>query len=123
MNASVSPVITLRSSYAKLTPTFADVPLLLPIHAKAAAGSDELPFLFTKKSVLAELCKNEVAYVSKQKWFIELVENGSADNIIPLLDLLDKRKKIIKGMAKGKAALNGSDFDSNDLNKDEGQNE
>jgi hypothetical protein len=77
----------------------------------------------TIEEKIAELCKNEVAYVSKQKWFIELVENGSADNIIPLLDLLDKRKKIIKGMAKGKAALDSSDFDANDLNNDGGEDE
>ncbi len=77
----------------------------------------------TIEEKIAELCKNEVAYVSKQKWFIELVENGSADNIIPLLDLLDKRKKIIKGMVKGKAVNDTIDFDSNNLNKDGGEDE
>jgi hypothetical protein len=67
----------------------------------------------TIEEKIAEMCKNEVAYVSKQKWFIELVENGGADNIIPLLDLLDKRKKAIKGGAKGTTVVDGSDFDSN----------
>lgn len=77
----------------------------------------------TIEEKIAEMCKNEVAYVSKQKWFIELVESGSADNIIPLLDLMDKRKKAIKGMAKGDIAIDGSDFDSNNINKDGGENE
>lgn len=65
----------------------------------------------TIEEKIAEMCKNEVAYVSKQKWFIELVENGGADNIIPLLDLMDKRKKIIKGAAR--SASSDSDFDKN----------
>lgn len=77
----------------------------------------------TIEEKIAELCKNEVAYVSKQKWFIELVENGGADNIIPLLDLLDKRKKVIKGMAKGNSGFDESDFDSNGLKKDGGEDE
>lgn len=75
----------------------------------------------TIEEKIAEMCKNEVAYVSKQKWFIELVESGGADNIIPLLDLLDKRKKTIKGGAKGLTAFDDSDFDSNNLNG--GENE
>lgn len=77
----------------------------------------------TIEEKIAEMCKNEVAYVSKQKWFIELVENGSADNIIPLLDLMDRRKKVIKGIAKGSTAIDGSDFDANNMNKDGDENE
>lgn len=74
----------------------------------------------TIEEKIAEMCKNEVAYVSKQKWFIELVESGGADNIIPLLDLLDKRKKAIKSGVKAAPVVDGSDFDSNNLNGDDG---
>ncbi len=77
----------------------------------------------TIEEKIAEMCKNEVAYVSKQKWFIELVENGGADNIIPLLDLMDKRKRLIKGAVKGSATLDSSDFDSNNPNKEGGEDE
>jgi len=77
----------------------------------------------TIEEKIAEMCRNEVAYVSKQKWFIELVENGGADNIIPLLDLMDKRKKAIKGMVKGNTAPDSSDFDANYLNRDGGEDD
>lgn len=76
-------------------------------------------FIATSQSMtieekIAELCKNEVAYVSKQKWFIELIEKGSADDIIPLLELLDRRKLIIAGKDLKKAT---SDFDLNNISK------
>lgn len=77
----------------------------------------------TIEEKIAEMCKNEVAYVSKQKWFIELVESGGADNIIPLLDLLDKRKKVIKTGLKGTTGFDGSDFDKNNIGGDEGGKE
>lgn len=77
----------------------------------------------TIEEKIAEMCKDEVAYVSKQKWFIELVENGGADNIIPLLDLMDKRKKAIRGGAKGVVSTEVSDFDLNNPNKEGGENE
>ena len=77
----------------------------------------------TIEEKIAEMCRNEVAYVSKQKWFIELVESGAGDNIIPLLELMDKRKKAIKSKAKANAAIDSSDFDLNNPNKDGGENE
>lgn len=49
----------------------------------------------TIEEKIAELCKKEVAYVTKQKWFIELIEKGEADDIIPLLELLDRRKRAV----------------------------
>ena len=55
----------------------------------------------TIEEKIAELCKNEVAYVSKQKWFIELIEKGGADDIMPLMELLEKRKKMIDGACDG----------------------
>ena len=40
--------------------------------------------------------------------------------IIPLLDLLDKRKKVIKTGLKGTTAFDSSDFDTNNIGGDEG---
>ncbi|MHA6897976.1 hypothetical protein [Ralstonia pseudosolanacearum] len=71
----------------------------------------------TIEEKIAEMCKNEVAYTTRQKWFIELVEKGGADDIIPLLELLDKRKKA--ATTKGSSALDSSDFDSNNVNGDD----
>lgn len=77
----------------------------------------------TIEEKIAEMCKDEVAYVSKQKWFIELVENGGADNIMPLLNLLDRRRKIIIDEKTGKSKPNQVEFEDNylgDKNDDDG---
>lgn len=71
----------------------------------------------TIEEKIAEMCKNEVAYTTRQKWFIELVEKGGADDILPLIELLDRRKKL--ATAKG-GNSDGSDFDSNNLNGGDG---
>lgn len=85
----------------------ARVPNSLYIAVRLIASSQAM----TIEEKIAELCKNEVAYVSKQKWFIELIEKGGADDIIPLLELLDRRKKLIT--TKDGAGSGLSDFDSN----------
>lgn len=94
----------------------ARVPNSLYIAMRLIASSQAM----TIEEKIAELCKNEVAYVSKQKWFIELIEKGGADDIIPLLDLLDKRKKMITSKVGG---LGASDFDSNNVNGGEDEEE
>lgn len=94
----------------------ARVPNSLYIAIRLIASSQAM----TIEEKIAELCKNEVAYVSKQKWFIELIEKGGADDIIPLLDLLDKRKKLITSKGGG---LGVSDFDSNNINGGEDEEE
>lgn len=69
----------------------ARVPNSLYIAIRLISSSQSM----TIEEKIAELCKNEVAYVSKQKWFIDLIEKGGADDIMPLMELLEKRKKII----------------------------
>lgn len=91
----------------------ARVPNSLYIAMRLIASSQSM----TIEDKIAELCKNEVNYVSKQKWFIELIEKGGADDIIPLLDLLDRRKKLIA------AKSDASDFDSNRINGGEDEKE
>jgi hypothetical protein len=69
----------------------ARVPNSLYLAMRFIASSQSM----TIEEKIAELCKNEVAYVTKQKWFVELIEKGGADDIIPLLELLDRRKKAV----------------------------
>lgn len=89
----------------------ARVPNSLYLAMRLIASSQAM----TIEEKIAEMCKNEVAYVAKQKWFIELIEKGGADDIMPLLELMDRRKKIVSA----KDATDGSDFDSNNVNGDE----
>lgn len=93
----------------------ARVPNSLYIAIRLIASSQAM----TIEEKIAELCKNEVAYVSRQKWFIELIEKGGADDIIPLLELLDRRKKLIA--VKDESGTSMSDFDSNYIDGGEGE--
>ena len=86
----------------------ARVPNSLYIAMRLIASSQAM----TIEDKIAEMCKNEVAYVAKQKWFIELIEKGGADDIMPLLELMDRRKKI----ASTNGTADRSDFESNHVN-------
>lgn len=86
----------------------ARVPNSLYIAIRLIASSQSMSI----EEKIAEMCQNEVAYVAKQKWFMELIERGGADDIIPLLELLDRRKKLVATKDQDSGS---SDFDSNYL--------
>lgn len=49
----------------------------------------------TIEEKIAELCRREVEYISRQKWFIDMIQSGAADDIQPILDLMDRRKQSV----------------------------
>lgn len=59
----------------------------LYVAAKFVASSQGV----TMEEKISELLKKDVAYVSNQKWFIDMIQNEDVGDIVPLLNLFRKK--------------------------------